>query len=115
MADCPYPIQNDPTKLKPEMQKALSLFHDKFQFKTVECLRTAERQAWMLANGKSKVAHSAHQDGRACDIFPLPNGYSTNASILMEMHELWAECCKAVGHEAHPAISWDMCHIQLDL
>lgn len=115
MAECPYPIQNDPTKLKPVMQQASYLLHTKYKFRTVECLRTQERQDWMLAHGKSKVKHSAHQDGLAMDIYPLEHGYDTSDEELDKIYALWADICETLGHKAHPQISWDKLHLQLDL
>lgn len=56
-------------KLQAVVRRALQL--SKVDFIVIEGLRAAERQRQLLAERKTKVAHSKHQDGLAVDLFPV--------------------------------------------
>lgn len=49
----------------------LALSVSDVDFTVIEGLRTAERQAQLLREKKTKVAHSKHQDGLAIDVMPV--------------------------------------------
>ncbi len=80
-------------------------------FRVVEGLRSAERQAELVAAGRSKTAHSRHQDGCAVDLVPLVDG-----RLAYEL-----PLCVEIAHAMYRAsvelctpIRWGGCWMVLD-
>lgn len=69
-------------------------------FVVTEGLRTAERQRQLLAERKTKVSHSKHQDGLAVDLFPVGGTWK-----VLEFRPLSAAMQRA-ANELGVSIRW---------
>ena len=103
-------IQNNVKDLKATYQLALGQLGKLHAFRTVECLRTLERQKWLVANGKSWTLNSNHLKGLAADLFPLPLGYKTPEATWQKMHDDWDKIVRAMGEKPEPRIGKDLGH-----
>jgi hypothetical protein len=73
------PQDRNPLHLVPELRKKVAAILDQlgaegYRVIISETGRTAERQKWLRAHGKSQRGRSLHQDGRACDFAFIKNG-----------------------------------------
>ncbi len=90
-------------------------------FIITEGLRTPERQAILLAQGKSRTIHSLHLDGRAVDLAVSIAG--GGISWERDAYKILAMSVKAAAHELGIPVEWggeafgpsfyDGCHFQL--
>lgn len=64
-------------------------------FTVIEGLRTAERQRQLLAERKTKVSHSKHQDGLAVDLFPV--GGTWQAAEFIPVHHAMQQASDELG------------------
>lgn len=108
----------DINKLEPTFRKKLEKFLDHMEsigkpMAAHETLRTAERQEYLIATGKSKVARSNHQDGVAADL------HFVNAPHFPTDAESWrfaANEAKKFGIDNGGILwnGWDWNHFQDD-
>lgn len=103
-------LQNNVKDLDKDMQTALSMLGKKWAFKTTECARSIPRQKWLVKNDKSWTDKSNHLFFCASDLFALPLGYKTPASVWLKMHDDWDEICKKLGRRPEPRIGKDLGH-----
>ena len=104
------PLQNNVKDLTPEMQSALQQLGRLHAFKVVECVRSLSRQKWLVKNGKSWTDKSNHLRKEASDLFALPLGYKTPASVWLKMHDDWDKIVKIMGRIPEPRIGKDLGH-----
>lgn len=74
-------------------------------FTVIEGRRTAERQAELVAAGKSQTKNSRHLTGHAVDLFPVGadwNNYKDWLPVLNAMHQAGKE----LGVKLRFGISW---------
>lgn len=79
-----------------------------------ETKRSVARQRWLVANGRSWIKHSSHQDGTACDIVSLKGGKPTwdNPPFFAALKSS-ALAHNLRGYKGTKSFSGDACHVQL--
>lgn len=87
-------------------------------FRVTEGLRTAERQAELLRDGKSWIKRSKHQDGLAVDLVALPNNeVSWDWQHYVAINEAMQEAASQHGYRLTWGGGWkqrDGVHWQLE-
>lgn len=84
-------------------------------------LRTRERQAQLLAEGKSRTMNSKHLVGDAVDVAVM-NAHDGSANWDFDLYVMFNECVQAAADEVDASIYWggwwdrlrDGCHFQCD-
>jgi peptidoglycan LD-endopeptidase CwlK len=109
-------------EVRPELQMvtacAVQRMESPVSFIVVDGLRTVEEHAINIANGRSWIKRSRHQDGAAIDFAATINGKVTyNHAPYYVIADEFKECSKIHGYPIIWGGDWkvkDMMHIELD-